>query len=207
MIEGDVPKETPDSNQQFVRDVRRSIILGAYVRHWGMPEYRKIGRSGIDQIEVYSFPSTERAPVYRIATVGISSVKKNSHRINKELLMALPHDLGGATRDEVFDFMLNVTAHVITVLDDTDPPRISPESPLAPKEWKPKALLFDQARSEPEELSELAVGSHVVELLWVVPIYNSEYRFISEQGIEAFDALAGKAELSLADVNRDPFVS
>jgi hypothetical protein len=199
-------KATPDTTQVFEMDVRRSIILGAYIQHWDMPKYRRVATRKTDRIEVYSFPSNANAPVYRFATVGISGIKKKSDRINKELMLALPPDLGGATDDEVFKFMLDVSSYVVDELDMTEPPMITPETPLAPKEWRTRALLFDQARSEPEELSELVVGPDTIELLWVIPIYASEYELISNSGVEAFDALADQAELSPADINRDPWV-
>jgi hypothetical protein len=200
------PKATPDTARAFEMDVRRSINLGAYIRHWGMPEYRRVATRKTNRIEVYSFPNNANALVYRFATVGISGIRKESGRINKELMLALPPDLGGATDDEVFNFMLDVSAYVVDELDMTQPPMITPETLLAPKKWRTRALLFDQARSEPEELSELAVGPDTVEVLWVIPIYNSEYELIKNSGVEAFDVLADQAGLSPADINRDPWV-
>ena len=187
-------------------DVRRSIILGAYIRHWGMPEYRKVASRKDGRIEIYSFPTNRANPIFRFASVGISGTERPTGLIENEFLLALPPNLGGATSAQVFNFMLDLSAYAIDKLDRIVSPSIIPETPLLPKAWRTRALLIDQARSEPEELSELNIGVESVELLWAIPIYKSEYELIARSGVEAFDALAERAELSPVDVNRDPWI-
>jgi len=82
--------------------------------------------------------------------------------------------------------------------------RTIPETRLMPKAWKPRALLFDEPRGEPEDIGSVHVGLQHVELLWLVPIYGEEERLISLEGIEAFDELDQHSEWSLADPARPP---
>ncbi|WP_145476790.1 suppressor of fused domain protein [Yersinia similis] len=41
--------------------------------------------------------------------------------------------------------------------------------------------------------------------IWVIPIYESEYEAIKENGIEYFDNLDDLTEISVVDVTREPF--
>jgi hypothetical protein len=67
-------------NQQeeknLLQDIRRSIILSAYIGHWGFPDQRTISHRGDDVIEVYSFPPQFDEKVHRFATVGISGIAR-----------------------------------------------------------------------------------------------------------------------------------
>ena len=197
-----------DTDVAFTNDVRRSVLLATYIRCWGMPMHRVLSRHRETGhvLEVYLFPSHEGVPLARLATVGVSSHACPTGTLDKELLMVLPADLGGATQDEVINFMLDIAAYAIHTREDIGPPFTVPETPLAPREWVPRALLVDQARGEPEELEEVELGNSEVEVLWVIPIHASEYRFIKASGIDAFDELANKSELSLVDIGRPPLV-
>jgi hypothetical protein len=198
----------PDDDREFEFDLRRTVLLGLYMRQWGMPQYRKraTDHASGDVLEVYSFPGTPDAPVHRFATVGVSAGSGQAEEAGKELMMVLPADLAGATDDEVFDYMLDIAAYLLRTRGPVEAPFQVPESPLAPRSWKTRAVLVDEARGESEDLAEVEIGRATVEVLWVVPIHGSEYRFIKEHGIEAFDELAEQAELSVVDVDRDPFV-
>jgi len=201
-------RRQPDTDGAFTHDVRRSVLLDTYIRCWGMPLQRVLARHADTGhvLEVYVFPSHEGQPIARFATVGVSAHVCATGTIDKELLMALPGDLGGASRDEVVSFMLDIAAYVIYTREDVEPPFTVPETPLAPRAWATSALLVDQARGESEELGEIGLGDDEVELLWVIPIYPSEYRFIKASGFDAFDALADKGEFSLVDIGRPPLI-
>ena len=197
-----------DTDEAFTNDVRRSVLLSTYIRCWGMPLHRVISRHTDTGhvLEVYVFPAREGQPIARFATVGVSAHVCATGTIDKELLMALPSDLGGATQDEVINFVLDIATYVIYSREDVEPPFVVPETPLAPRAWTTRALLVDQARGEPDELGEIGLGDGEVELLWVIPVHLSEYGFIKAFGIPAFDALAEKGDLSLVDVGRPPLV-
>jgi hypothetical protein len=47
---------TESEAAKLASDIRRTLILGIYIRQWGMPEYRWISRRENHAIEVYSFP-------------------------------------------------------------------------------------------------------------------------------------------------------
>ena len=71
-----------------------------------------------------------------------------------------------------------------------------------------KSILIDDARGEAEHLScmHIAENQNPITLKWVIPIYYSEAKFILENGIDEFDILESKNELSLADITRAPVV-
>lgn len=66
-------------------------------------------------------------------------------------------------------------------------------------------LFVDTARGEPEHFDNILIGDQVVKLLWIIPIFESEYAFISKKGLIAFDDLCLNQELSIIDLNRKPF--
>jgi hypothetical protein len=145
---------TESEAAKLVFDVRRTLILGAYMRHWGMPEYRWISRRENHAIEVYSFPPGKDEAVHRFATVGVSAVNREDEKpANYELCMILPHELGGASADEVVSFMLDVAVYSYRKDVRCSVGETIPETPLMPEQWRPKALLFDELRGEPDELS------------------------------------------------------
>ncbi len=190
----------PDTDETFAHDVRRSVVLAAYIRCWGMPLHRVVARHQETGhvIEVYEFLGTEEQPVTRFATVGVSS------QLDTEFLLALPTDLGGATATEAVDFVFDVAAHIVTERADATVPFGIPETPLAPKAWGRRAVLVDEARGEPEELGAMSVGDQTVGLLWVVLLHPSEYRLIKTEGVAAFDGLIEQGDFSLVDLGRPP---
>lgn len=199
---------TESEAAKLVFDIRRTLILGVYMRHWGMPEYRWISRREDHTIEVYSFPPREDEVVHRFATVGVSAVNREDGKpANYELCMVLPDELGGASADEVASFMLDVAVHSYRKDVRCSVGATIPETPLMPAKWRPKALLFDELRGEPEELSHISVGNQSIELLWLIPIHGDEYELIHSEGIEAFDVLDAQSDWSVADPGRPSFVS
>ena len=193
---------------KLVFDIRRTLILGVYLRHWGMPEYRWITRREDHAIEVYSFPPRNEEVVHRFATVGVSAVnRENGEPANYELCMILPDELGGASAEEVVSVILDVAVHSYREDVRGEVGATIPETPLMPANWQPKALLFDELRGEPEELSHVSVGDQCIEVLWLVPIYADDRELIKNDGIEAFDLLDAQSEWSVADPKRPSFVS
>ena len=151
---------------KLVFDIRRTLILGAYMSHWGMPEYRWNSRREDHAIEVYSFPPRTDEVVHRFATVGVSAVNREDETpANYELCMILPHELGGASADEVVSFMLDVAVYSYRKDVQCSAGATIPETPLMPAQWRPKALLFDELRGEPEDLSHISVGAQCIEVL------------------------------------------
>jgi hypothetical protein len=193
---------------KLVFDIRRTLILGAFMRHWGMPEYRTITRREDHAIEVYSFPPRKDQAVHRFATVGVSGVnREDGNPANYELCMVLPRELAGASPEEVVSFMLDVAVHSYRKDVRCCVGATVPETPLMPAQWPPKALLLDELRGEPEELSHISIGGQCIEVLWLVPIYADEYEMIHKEGIEAFGVLETQSEWSVADPTRPSFVS
>jgi hypothetical protein len=193
---------------KLVFDIRRTLILGGYIRHWGMPEHRWISRKENHAIEVYSFPPRTDEVVHRFATVGVSGVnREDGNPATYEFCMILPRELGGASGQEVAFFMLDVAVHCYRQDVRCEVGATIPETPLMPANWKPKALLLDEPRGEPEELAQISIGDQRVELLWLVPIYADEYELIKTKGMDAFDLLDAQSEWSVDDPGRPSFVS
>jgi len=76
------------------------------------------------------------------------------------------------------------------------------ESPLVPESWSAKAIFVDEARGEAEEVSSIKFDQQDVNLFWLVPLNGSEYDLIKREGIEEFDRIEAKSDISLLDVNR-----
>ena len=198
---------TESDAAKLVFDIRRTLLLGVYMHHWGMPEYRWISRRESHTIEVYSFPLRQDEVVHRFATVGVSAVNREDGKpANYELCMILPNDLGGASADEVVSLILDVAVHSYRKDVRCSVGATISETPLMPAKWNPKALLFDELRGEPEELSHVLVGAQSVEVLWLVPIYGDEQELIASEGIDAFDRLDAQTDWSVADPRRPSFV-
>lgn len=197
-----------DSVVDFNFDLRRTLILSKYVGEWGIPKSRVIARNQDEApIEVYWFPGEEGQKVARFATMGVSARKKAKGKfLNHELLFVLPTDLGGADEKDIFNYMLDVSVYALRDDVDFGVETSIPESSLAPEKWKLKAVLVDEARGESEVFEKIHVGIQHISLLWLVPIYQNEYRQIREHGIESFDRLCEKSDFSLVDISRPSLV-
>lgn len=200
-----------DNDDQFTFDVRRTMILSQYMKFWGMPEFRTCSykkEEGISKvIEVYEFPPQENQDIYRFATIGTSVLKTEKGRIaNWEFLLCVPDDFGGASRNQIKNFLLDIVAYSLQKAVTVDEGFIIPPTDLAPKEWTTRAFLFDEARGEPEELAFFEIGKQKVNLIWVTPITEEERIFIKENSLEEFDKIVEESDYSILDVNRESMV-
>lgn len=187
-------------------DLRRTIILGDYIKAWGMPESRFVTSKGAQRIETYYFPP-HQGVVGRFATVGVSDyMHPDGTSTDWEFLMVLPDDNAGACIDAVAGFLFDVMAATrhsgarLSVGSTID------ESPIAPASWKAKALLFDTPRGEPEFLERFHYVKQCIQLFWLIPIYKSERDAIVAHGLDRFDAADQASEWSLVDPLRDALI-
>jgi hypothetical protein len=189
--------------KEFLLDIRRTIILGAYIYHWRLPDQRTISRRGGEVIEVYSFAPQADEKVHRFATVGISGIaRQDKTPILHELFMCLPKGLAGASIDEVISFILDVAVYSLGRDTNFEIGATIPETPLMPQSWAPRAIILDEPRGESEELEYFHVGSQHINLIWLVPIYKAEYELIAREGLDAFYHLEEQSDWSLADPDR-----
>lgn len=189
-------------------DIKRSIMLASYIKHWGQPSKRTVSRKNADEIgiEVYEFPAV-KDEIYRIATIGVSSQELAPNQMaNWELLMCLPDTLVGAASEHIVHYLLDVMAYSLRSDVEFKIGAMIPESPLAPHAWNTKAILVDEARGEAEEMSSFQIGAQQVDLLWLVPLTGTEYQFIKQKGIDEFDRIDAESEVSLLDVSRKSLV-
>lgn len=193
---------------EFERDVRSALILGAYTRYWGIPDERVTSRRGSAVVHVYSFPPQKETPLHRFATVGVSALERDGGgAAGWEFVMILPASLAGASRSEVTSFILDVTAYSLRSDVRIARGNTIPETGPMPRSWQPRAVLMDEPTGEPEELSTFHVGIQHVNLLWLVPIYQDELKLIAEKGLSAFDGFCERAKWSLADPARPSVLS
>lgn len=187
------------------RDATRSAILRRFIAEWGQPELKRTTSRNDEEVDVYSFPARGERGVARVATVGASQVRRDDGEpASFELLMVLPRDLGGATFTEVSSFLLDVFAKGLKSDVHLRVGYTIAPTALAPREWPARALFFDEPAGEPEELATFHVDGLHVDLLWVVPIYESEYNGIRRLGLDWFYSLEEQSEWSLADPHRPP---
>jgi hypothetical protein len=186
------------SSETLSPAVRHGVTLAEYIRHWGRPRAEKSISKDDDRVSVYEFSNGMR----RFATVGASGIQKQDHPARFELFMILPTDLAGATSDEVMSLLFDIFTYGLR--DDVvlRPGYAIPPSRLVPEAWHTRALLIDEPVGEPDDLSTMHFGSEHIELLWVVPIYDAEYHFIAQNGVERFYELADASEWSLSDPTR-----
>ena len=187
---------------------RKSILLSAFMRAWGSPIDRMCIQKRDNCIEVYLFANPMGGVVNRFLTVGLSSCisDRTQSPLEKELLLVLPPDNGGATRERTFSFLLDVCVYC---LRETVSCRIGltiPPSQRAPAAWRARSFLFDEPRGEPEFLSRINCGEGAVEVVWLVPIHEDERRLIMSHGMDLFDKLEASSQWSLADPNRPSFI-
>lgn len=186
-------------------DIRRTVILGAYMQEWQMPEYRVIlsKPETAVHVELYYFPPVEEGEIARFATVGLSAAHRlNGQAVGTEWMLALTADLGGESVDRIFTYLSDLIAHHIEAASDSRIPRVMGESGLAPVSWTTTALLLDELRGESEELESIQIGSEAVQIQWAVPITGQEATLIFSEGVEAFDSYFKDIEDSIIDPRR-----
>lgn len=194
------------SEAKFEFDIYRSFVLEHYMKFWGMPESRVISNRVSDNtsIEVYYFPPNEKNNIAHIATIGLYfQTMKTLSIVKREYFFALPADLGGASLEKVYNYLLDISAHTATEVESLTYPSVTDETKLSPFEWPTKAFLIDEPRGEHEEFEKINNDNTFhPEFLWVIPIYQTECSDILKNGIEHFDQLAELSEFSLVDVKR-----
>jgi hypothetical protein len=172
-----------------------------------MPDIRLVSRKGTNRIEVYSFPAHSEASVHRFATVGLSGcLREDGQPINCELLMVLPVSLGGSSTDAVMRFLLDVAAHGLRADVRHALGSTIQHVDVMPRSWSARSLLLDEPRGEPKDLDLFQVGSELVRLLWVIPIYENELSFIRDSGVDQFCNLELETTIELIDPNRPSLV-
>lgn len=188
-------------------DARRAVLLGGYIRAWGMPSQRVVARRGNDAVEVCAFLAAGEGKLNRYATVGVTSLRRDGGALATwELYVVVPRDNGGISEAKVTSFLLDAMSYSLRsdvrfAVGETIPP-----STIVPKEWKARALLLDEPRGEPEYLADVHLGIQHVKLLWIVPIHADERELILSDGIEAFDRAESASDWSLADPRRPSFL-
>lgn len=193
---------------QLNMDIRRAILLSRFIRQWGLPLERTISTKKEDEsrIEVYEF-SCPDSQISRFVTIGISGHKTlRDADTGWELLFCLPKDLGGVKNVDIVNYLLDISVYSLRADTLIEVETTIPESSLAPSLWTTKAILFDEARGEPEDMSCFHIGQQSINLFWLIPLTNKEYKYIKECGQEAFDNIADNTDIALIDVNRDSIV-
>ncbi len=188
----------------FAFDIYRTIILKNFIEEWGMPDNRYLSNSKDKIIEIYIFINNN---IFRIASIGAGFKEKNNQ--NFEYLLVLPCEFIKENNNEreMVLYLLDIITHLGSNISNSNV-RVIDKIAKVPATLPEKSILIDDARGEAEHLScmHIAENQNPINLKWVIPIYYSEAKFILENGIDEFDILESKNELSLADVTRAPVV-
>jgi Suppressor of fused protein (SUFU) len=189
-------------------DVRRSMLLSRFILAWGQPMYRRVvSRTINEKFEIWFFPDQCKGGVVRFVTVGASALKTHlGVRHTLEYLLTLTPNLGGATDDAVCSHLADIVVHGTTVALSDELPKVFDVKIGLPPQWRQTALLIDEPLGEPEALESLSVGEDVVSLAWVVPLFDSEYKFILKNGVDAFDDIYNASGVSFVDATRPPIL-
>jgi hypothetical protein len=165
-----------DPNSAFEFDVHRSVILGHYIRSWGLPRTRyAVALHDGSPLEVYAFPPENEEAAYRFATVGASAKHPAApSRTHWELFLAVPSKLCGATDRSVLEFMADLAAYGIFGKVAYKRGVLMPEVPSIPPSWPTRTIAFDSPLCEPESFSPVHVGEFHVDFLWVVLVHSDE---------------------------------
>ncbi|RSZ55209.1 suppressor of fused domain protein [Massilia atriviolacea] len=187
-------------------DVYRTIVLGHYIQYWGLPDKRRIVRDGAGAplFEAYAFPAQGAGRPFRIASVGLAhTIKADGERDGREYYMALEDGLGGATLEQVFDYAAAAAMQIAAGAERPELPHALKPAVAAPAAWSSTALLLDQPSAENEGFDTLCIACRFdLEIVWLIPLHEAEYRFIAEHGIDDFDELVQASDQSLIDPAR-----
>lgn len=198
-----------DDKENFIFDIYRSIILSLYIKEWGQPSNRTVfNKLNETPIEVYVFPSKDENLITRIVTIGVglaNHYKKQMH--NFEYLFTFQNSFVETRESELISYLIDISLHLLKSEAESDIRVISNIS-IAPNCLLQKSILVDEARGEAELLSDIYIAEKIrnVSLKWVIPIYEAEAHFILKNGIEEFDLLDQKTEISLVDINRPALI-
>ena len=184
-------------------DTVRTLLLYPMMRHWGIPESRRILTNDRgSRVEVIRIPSKKKNHIVRYVTIGLCrSVRRNGDIGAHELLfVTIEKEDDLDLRKATFEWLLSISSYYIETNIIKELPDFIKPSSISP--WRPNAVLFDEPRGEPEELENFILGKRVVSLVWVIPIYEAENKLILEDGIDKFDRLCDKQRIDLINPRR-----
>lgn len=188
----------------FSFDIYRTLILKNFIEEWGIPDNRYLSNSKDRIIEIYIFKNKN---IFRIVSIGVGFKEENNQ--NFEYLLVLPYEFIKENNNEreMVLYLLDIIIHLVGNISNSNV-RVIDKIAKVPTSLPEKSILIDDARGEAEYLScmYIAENQNPITLKWVIPIYYSEAEFILENGIDEFDILESKNELSLVDVTRTPVV-
>ncbi|MDB5386825.1 MAG: suppressor of fused domain protein [Planctomycetaceae bacterium] len=126
--------------------------------------------------------------------------------MDQEFVIVLPSSLGGANVNQIFNLVLDVVAHGLSINVDYGIGATLEVVNVMPKTWATRSLLFDEPRGEAEELAAFHIGSQHVDLLWIVPMHQKEIELIRNQGLDVLRDWEAGAEFDLIDPERPSFI-
>lgn len=189
-------------DKEFTFDVLRTIVLGKMMSYWGVPELRKRLTGEKGSVEIYRIPSQASAGLVRYATFGLSQLPRRNGELGvHELLFVIDEGNFKNSASKSFDFMCELSANYLESAHEIELPSLVPPSALIP--WRANALLFDEARGEEEDLAEMVIGARRVKLIWVIPLYEDEYKLIEKEGLAEFDRRCEVKRVDLVDIDRE----
>ena len=186
---------------QLDRDVRLALLLGRYMDYWGIPSARQaFVRGEKERVEVYSFPAKSLEDAHRFASVGVSSLQRyDGTALNEELMTVLPPGLRGANEELVTGLLMELVAYSRMNNVSYRWGMTLVQGIRIPSCWSTTALLLDEPRFDPEELSFFQHGEQSIRMMCVYFIHQDEVEFIGQHGAATFFERMKRSEWNLAD--------
>lgn len=194
-------------NDKVYDNIRRSLILSSYIKEWGYPKTAHICTWNNCDIEIYFFPPKDPNHVCRIATIGASKlINNNNEKLLFEYLVVLPPDFSGITEKRIESLIMNLIIHstklnwLLKVNEVIEVKNIFPDC------WRMSYIWRNEPWAEDESVQSWDFYGQKIDLIWVVPIYETEKKYISEKGRDAFEDECDMAGCNLFDPSREPVV-
>jgi len=194
------------AERQLAFDVKRAIVLGTYIDHWGFPTSRAVVRAEDQVLELYSFPAEEKSGgVDRIATVGVSDAfDQGAGKSGIELVLPWHAHPERTVGEDLIPVVEDAATRIYR--ERTLDQGFFLPAPRRPRWLAASMLLIDEPVDEPASLATIPFAAAHVHVLRVVPIYSPEARLIDAQGLDAFDDLLKQSGCNVLDLERRSLV-
>jgi hypothetical protein len=184
-----------------------AMVLAHLVEEWGIPFARKTIVNPERELSVYGFYDVAKG-IVRLGTVGLSFRAFCKDWIGSELYVACfdsdPSDPNGFFTRGV-DSLLSLAVHKEKYpLRFAAGEKIVSFTRVEPSAWTVsphQAVLITEPVDEPVDFCKFSGSLLRFEVLWVVPIFESEVDIVRRVGTDSFFSSlehAGKCELSLS---------
>lgn len=177
-----------------------------YERHLGKPalvtDARDVEGRRNAPFQVATFFDQPVEEAFTLATIGLSETTQTGpedESVRQELLLCA---WAGFRHDSLYATLFTV-AQLVHDRGETANPGEVIEMPRPVADGIPLRHVFVYLPIyHSDDLHSVPLGRDAVEILWLIPITETEAAFIEEHGPEAFDELLGREDPDLLDLQR-----